>query len=61
VGDAPIVVEAPAVPEVPAAGDVPTRIANIENIMGQLATVGDGEMCEHRTAVLDMLAQLSGG
>lgn len=52
-------VEAPVVE--PAAEDVPARIANIETMMTQLATVGDGEMCEHRTAVLDMLTQLSSG
>ncbi|CUA74353.1 hypothetical protein RSOLAG22IIIB_05517 [Rhizoctonia solani] len=45
----------------PVAEDVPARIANIETMMTQLATVGDGEMCEHRTAVLDLLTQLSSG
>ncbi|KAF8752936.1 hypothetical protein RHS01_07292 [Rhizoctonia solani] len=39
--------------------DIPSRIANIENMMTQLSSVGDGEMGEHRTAVLDMLVQLS--
>ncbi|KAJ1303908.1 hypothetical protein OPQ81_008320 [Rhizoctonia solani] len=50
-----------AAAEPPVVEDVPARIANIENMMTQLTTVGDGEMCEHRTAVLDMLAQLSSG
>ncbi|KAH7333945.1 hypothetical protein B0J17DRAFT_119616 [Rhizoctonia solani] len=43
----------------PVVEDVPARIASIETMMTQLAAVGDGEMGEHRTAVLDMLAQLS--
>ncbi|CEL57105.1 hypothetical protein RSOLAG1IB_08337 [Rhizoctonia solani AG-1 IB] len=45
----------------PVVEDVPNRIANIENMMTQLSSVGDGEMGEHRTAVLDMLTQLSSG
>ncbi|CAE6497392.1 unnamed protein product [Rhizoctonia solani] len=57
-----VVVAATELPAVePVVEDVPARIANIENMMTQLATVGDGEMCEHRTAVLDMLSQLSSG
>lgn len=44
----------------PAAADVPTRIANIEEMVMQLGMVGDGEICEHRTAVHEMLRQLSG-
>ncbi|EUC64511.1 epsin-like protein, putative [Rhizoctonia solani AG-3 Rhs1AP] len=55
-----VVVAEPPVVE-PVAEDVPARIANIETMMTQLATVGDGEMCEHRTAVLDLLAQLASG
>ncbi|CAE6463170.1 unnamed protein product [Rhizoctonia solani] len=57
---AAVVVAEPPVVE-PVVEDVPARIANIEGMMTQLATVGDGEMCEHRTAVLDMLSQLSSG
>jgi len=41
--------------------DVPSRIASIESMIQQLATVGDGEICEYRTAVQEMLGQLSAG
>ena len=40
--------------------DMPTRIAKIEEMVMQLASVGDGEICEHRTAVHEMLGQLAG-
>ncbi|KAG9083876.1 hypothetical protein FRC07_013801, partial [Ceratobasidium sp. 392] len=42
----------------PPAQDVPSRIANIENMVQQLATVGDVEICEHRTTIQEMLGQL---
>ncbi|KAG8777869.1 hypothetical protein FRC12_000160 [Ceratobasidium sp. 428] len=45
----------------PVALDVPSRIANIENMVQQLATVGDVEICEHRSAVQEMLGQLASG
>ncbi|QRV95684.1 FHA domain protein [Ceratobasidium sp. AG-Ba] len=43
------------------AQDVPSRIANIENMVQQLATVGDVEICEHRTTIQAMLGQLASG
>lgn len=39
--------------------DVPSRIANIENMFQQLAAVGDVEICEHRSAIQEMLGQLA--
>ncbi|KAF8603393.1 hypothetical protein BDV93DRAFT_170219 [Ceratobasidium sp. AG-I] len=43
------------------AADMPTRIAKIEEMVMHLASVGDGEICEHRTAVHEMLGQLAAG
>ncbi|KAG8742559.1 hypothetical protein FRC10_001273 [Ceratobasidium sp. 414] len=43
------------------AQDMPSRIANIENMVQQLATVGDVEICEHRSAIQEMLGQLASG
>lgn len=45
--------------ETPAADDLPTLITNIENMMGQLSTVGDDELRDHRRVVLQLLARLT--
>lgn len=40
--------------------DVPLRIANIEGMVRQLASLGDEEIGQHRSVVGEMLGQLDG-